>query len=136
MEEQDHRNRNRKTLDQFMSAIGGRDFAALESICTSDLVAELPYSDPPARFEGFHAYRSGVSPLLEIYRFSLSLSEIHSSLDPDLIVAEYTSEGTAIPTGKPYRNVYIGLFRFREGRICHLREFFNPLLGIRALESD
>ena len=136
MRDLDRRERNQRAITEFMEAIGMRDFDALASICTEDFVAELPYSDPPARYEGFEAYRSVVAPQLEIFRFTLALSEIHPALDPDLIVAEYTSEGTATPTGKPYRNVYIGLFRFRAGRICALREFFNPLLGIRALEVD
>ena len=135
MRDLDRRERNQRAITEFMEAIGMRDFDALASICTEDFVAELPYSDPPARFAGFEAYRAGVAPKLEVFHFTLSTTQIHLGLEPDLIVAEYAGEGTAIPTGKPYRNIYIGVFRFRGGRICGLREFFNPTLGIRALES-
>ncbi len=119
-----------------MAAIGTADFDALESLCTADLEVELPYSEPPKRLVGFPAYRSAIGPSLEIFRFELALTRVHPGLDPDLLVAEYTSDGTAIPTGKPYRNVYIGLFRFRDGRICGLREFFNPVPATKALSRD
>ena len=119
-----------------MAGISDADFAALESVCTPDFLAELPYSDPPTRLEGFAAYRAAVEPTLEILRFRLSLTALHPGLDPDLLIAEYTSEGIAKPTGKPYRNVYIGLFRFRDGRLCGLREFFNPLPALESLSVD
>ncbi|MBJ18263.1 MAG: hypothetical protein GY910_05175 [bacterium] len=136
MQHEAQRIRNRAAMEAFMAAVGAADFAALASICTEDFEAELPYSDPPARHEGFAAYRSAVEPALEILRFELTLEKIHVGLDPDLLIAEYTSAGKAILTGKPYRNVYIGIYRFREGRICGLREFFNPVLATESLTSD
>jgi len=136
MHDDERRAMNRRAMEAFMAGISEADFAALESICTPDFVAELPYSDPPKRLEGFAAYRAAVEPMLEILRFRLVLETTHPGLDPDLLVAEYTSEGVARPTGKPYRNVYIGLFRFRDGRLCGLREFFNPLPALESLSVD
>lgn len=130
------RDRNRTALLAFLAAIGAADFDALASICSEDFEAELPYSDPPRHLKGFAQYRSAIAPMLEIFRFTLVLTTIHPGLDPDLLVAEYTGDGTAVPTGKPYRNVYIGVFRFREGRICGLREFFNPVLASKSLGID
>ncbi len=136
MHDDDRRAANRRMVEAFMVGISDADFAALESICTADFVAELPYSDPPKRYEGFAAYRAAVEPMLETLRFRLRLETIHPGLDPDLLVAEYTSEGIAKPTGKPYRNVYIGLYRFRDGRLCGLREFYNPMPALESLSVD
>lgn len=136
MHEDERRAINRSAIERFMRGISDADFAALEAICTADFLAELPYGDPPKRLEGFAAYRASVEPSLEIFRFRLSLAVIHPGLDPDLMVAEYTSEGVAKPTGKPYRNVYIGLFRFRDGRVCGLREFYNPMPALESLSVD
>ena len=136
MRDLDRRERNQRAITEFMEAIGMRDFDALASICTEDFVAELPYSDPPARFAGFEAYRAGVAPKLEVFHFTLSTTQIHLGLEPDLIVAEYAGEGTAIPTGKPYRNVYIGVWRFAGGKVASLREFYDPLVAGRALDPD
>jgi ketosteroid isomerase-like protein len=136
MREETRRGQNQRVMEAFMAAIGRGDFAALESLCHDDFVAELPYSDPPQRLEGFAAYRAYVEPALAVFRFTLDLSCVHPGLDPDLLVAEYTSDGTATPTGKRYRNVYIGVWRFRDGRISGLREFFNPSSANDALALD
>ena len=128
--------RNQAVLERFFAAVSAGDLAGMAELCTGDLVAEMPYNDPPMHFESFAEYRSFVEPALELLKFTLSLDRLHACLDPATLIAEYTSDGTAIPTGKPYRNVYIGIWRFREGRICGLREFFNPALTVEALTPD
>jgi ketosteroid isomerase-like protein len=128
--------RNEKLLRAFLEAVSTTDFHRLEEICSSDFVLELPYNDPPTHLEGFAAYRAAVEPSLEVFRFRLDLGEIHEGRDPDLLFAEYTSDGIAVPTGKPYRNTYIGVFRFREGRLVSLREFFNPAIAAEALAAN
>jgi ketosteroid isomerase-like protein len=128
--------KNRHAMEAFMSAVGTGDFALLETLCQPDFVVELPYSDPPQRLEGFPAYRAAVAPSLEVFQFSLTLSAVHPCLDPDLLIAEYTSDGIATTTGKVYRNVYIGVWGFREGRIASLREFFNPVRATEALRPE
>jgi ketosteroid isomerase-like protein len=124
---------NRATLDAFMSAIGDTDFDRLAELCTEDFAVEFPYDAPPRSIDGFEAYCAAVRPALEVFRFRLELVRVHEALDPDLLVAEYLSDGIAVPTGKPYRNVYIGLFGFRDGRIASLREFWNPEIAAEAL---
>jgi hypothetical protein len=135
MDDEFCRRRNEAVLRRFMDGIGAADFVALAAVCTEDFVAELPYSDPPQRLENFGAYRAAVEPSLAIFRFRLELQTLHPGLDPDLIIAEYTSDGVAVPTGKPYRNLYIGVFRFREGRLAGIREFFNPVLAAQSLST-
>ncbi|MBW2267300.1 MAG: nuclear transport factor 2 family protein [Deltaproteobacteria bacterium] len=127
---------HRKLLERFFAAVGAGNVAEMAALCTEDLVAEMPYNDPPVRLTSFEAYRSFVEPAFDMLKFTLSLGEVHTCTDPSTLIAEYTSDGTAIPTGKPYRNVYIGIWRFREGRICGIREFFNPALTAEALRPD
>jgi len=127
---------NERVMADFMEAIGGPDYAALREICHPDIVVELPYNDPPVRLEGIDAYCQAIEPSLETFKFSLSPHLIHPGLDPDLLIVEYTSDGIAVPTGKPYSNIYIGVFRFEAGRLLFLREFFNPAIAAAALEPD
>ncbi len=127
---------NRQTLDAFVAAIGEADFDRLARICTPDLVVEFPYSDPPRRLDGFEAYRAGAGAALETFRFRLELVRVHEALDPDLLIAEYVSDGIAVPRGKPYRNVYVGVFGFRDGRLASLREYWNPEIAAESLTPD
>ena len=55
-----------------------------------------------------------------MFRFELTISGVHELVGGDL-VAEYTSEGTVVPTGRRYANSYVGLWRFA-GRRCRPRD--------------
>jgi len=135
-EDDDRRAVNRALMRRFATAIGDRDWAALADLLSADFLMEMPYGDPVQRLEGREAYLAYVEPALSVMRFRLSLDRIHDGLDPDQLISEYTSDGVATPTGKPYRNVYIGVFRFRDGRICGLREYWNPMISAAALAPD
>ncbi len=124
---------NRAVLRRAIAAIGTGDPAALAGLYTDDYVLELPYSDPPKRLEGMAEVMEHVAPQLGTFVFTLSLTDLHDCVDPDLLVAEYTSDGHVSTTGRPYRNTYIALWRFRDGRICGVREFSNPMIAAEAL---
>jgi ketosteroid isomerase-like protein len=99
---------------------------------TDDLVYEERFSDPPRRIEGKEATRAYFSKAGTVYRMTLKLTEVHECLDPDKLVLEYTSHGQVVATGDTYENSYIGVYRFRDGHIWHVREFHNPLITQRA----
>jgi ketosteroid isomerase-like protein len=61
---------------------------------------------------------------------------VYELADPDLLIVEYQSDGLVRATGKPYRNRYIGVFRFRSGRICAWREFHNPEITAIAMRPS
>ena len=97
-------------------------------------VLELPFGDPPVRLEGAREIGRYLAPRLGTFRFTLRLTAVHECLDPDLLVVEYESEGVAIPTGRPYRNVYVALWRFRDGKVSGVKEFPNPMVAAEALQ--
>ncbi len=134
MTDEERRRRNRDALERSFDAVGRGDVAGQLDCCTEDMVLELPYADPPVRLEGKEAIRAHVGPALEVFRFRLQLTAVYDCADPDLLVAEYTSEGEVTTTGRPYRNSYIGVVRFRDGLICHQREYYNPVEATRALQ--
>lgn len=134
MTDEERRRRNRETLERSFEAVGNGDVVAQLASCTDDVVLELPYADPPVHLEGKDAIRAHVGPALDVFRFRLRITAVYDCADPDMLVAEYTSEGRVTTTGRDYRNVYVGLVRFRDGLICFQREYYNPLVAVRALE--
>jgi ketosteroid isomerase-like protein len=99
---------------------------------TDDLVYEERFSDPPRRIEGKEATRAYFSKAGTVFRMTLEITAVHECLDPDELILEYASHGEVVATGKPYENTYIGVYRFRDGRIWQVREFHNPLITQRA----
>ena len=120
-------------LAEVFEALAVADIAALERLYTEDYVLELPYTaEGPVVVEGRSEALAHVGAALEHLRFTLTVTEVHPSVDPDLVIAEYTSEGAMVATGAPYRNRYIGLWWFRDGRVCRTREFYNPLATLSS----
>ena len=112
------------------------DADAVVAHYTDDYVLELPYSHPenPGRMKGKEAVRERLVEAFKVFRFTLHLTHVHPCADPDLLIAEYISQGVVIPTGRRYSNRYIGLWRFRDGQVCLTREYYNPEISRAALE--
>ena len=134
--DRERRCQNRELIERYFEGIGEQDLDAVQAVCAEDFVLEMPYADPPLRLEGFAAFRDYVTPALETLVFTLTITRVHECLDPDLLVVEYTSQGTAKPTGRPYGNVYIGVWRCRDGRVVEGREYYNPDATRKALTVD
>ncbi|MDP6868057.1 MAG: nuclear transport factor 2 family protein [Acidimicrobiales bacterium] len=124
---------NRELLDHVLSLFGTDRAGELVSCYTPDWVLELPFADPPVRLEGGQEIGTYLASRLGTFVFTLSLTAVHECLDPDLLVVEYESDGHVSHTGQPYRNTYIALWRFRDGRVCGVKEFPNPMVTAEAL---
>jgi ketosteroid isomerase-like protein len=70
-----------------------------------------------------------------VFRFTLTITDVQPLADASAVVAEYTSEGKVLATGSRYANTYIGIWRFREGRVSATREFYDPMVAAAALEE-
>jgi ketosteroid isomerase-like protein len=101
-----------------------------------DLVYEEAFSDPPRRIEGKDALRPYFSKAGDFFRMSLEITAVHECVDPDELILEYVSNGEYVPTGRPYANSYIGVYRFRDGRIWQVKEFHNPMITQRVRSAE
>jgi len=124
---------NRALLEHVVSLYGTDRAGELVDCYDPDWVLELPFGDPPVRLEGAREIGRYLAPRLGTFRFTLRLTAVHECLDPDLLVVEYESDGVATPTGRPYRNTYVALWRFRDGKVCGVKEFPNPMVAAEAL---
>ena len=124
---------NLAILQSVFEAMGDAD--AVVAHYTDDYVMELPYASPdgPDRTEGREAVRERLVGAFKVFRFTLHITEVYPCADPDLLIAEYTSHGEVIPTGRRYANSYIGLWRFRDGKVYFTREYLNPEIARAAM---
>jgi uncharacterized protein len=117
------------------TALSDGDVDAMLANATDDFVLELPYADPPKRFEGKAAAREFLREALATFELDLRVTGAYLCTD-GTIIAEYVSTGRAVPTGKAYANTYIAVLQFRDGKLCLQREYYNPVLSDRALAPD
>jgi ketosteroid isomerase-like protein len=129
----DARARNRRTLEHGLTLLSAGDIDNYNELCSDDVLFELPYGDPPGRIQGRENVRAYLNGALAIFKLRLSLTAVFATDDPDVLIAEYSSTGTVTTTGKPYANTYIGIYRFREGQLCGVREYYNPVPAAASL---
>lgn len=132
----DRRARNLAAVEAAFRGVGNADADEQMRQYTDDAVLELPYTAPPKRVEGKPAALTYLAGAFAVFKMRLTITEVHPCLDPDELIVEFTSEGRVATTGKSYANQYINVFRFRDGKICFQREFFNPNAAAEALVAD
>ena len=123
------RNDNQGIVRTVLATVSAGEFERLADYVTDDLVFDLPYGPDfmPNPVLGRDAWNQMQLMTFELFTsFALELIEVHDCLDPDELIAEYRSEAVVARNGNDYRNRYIGVFRFRDGKISHWREFHNP----------
>ena len=132
MNDADATARRAANLELFRSVLGtisAGEFDRLAEFMTDDLVFDLPYGPDfiPNPIEGLEQWNQMQLMMFGMFSsFALELGEVHECLDPDELVAEYRSSAVVKRNGNAYRNRYIGVLRFRDGKISHWREFHNP----------
>jgi len=120
---------NRAVVETVMATITAGRFDELAGYVSDDLLFELPYGPAfmPNPVEGRAAWNEMQLMTFAMFKdFALELVEVHECLDPDELIAEYRSSAVVLRNGNDYRNRYIGVFRFRDGKIAQWREFHNP----------
>jgi ketosteroid isomerase-like protein len=135
MTEDEQKSHHGTIFSRSLAALSKGDLEGHLAGCTDDFVLELPYADPPKTITGKEAVRIYLTPALTTFSMQLDLTRIISGSDPDVLIAEYTSEGHVTTTNRPYSNSYIAILRFRGDLICAQREYYNPVPALRALAS-
>jgi len=126
-----------KTVRQLFARLSARDFDAMAALLAEDVVFDLRYAPEmlPMPTEGRDAVRALVGDVIGgmFEPFAIEVVDVYLGADPDLVFAEYHSEGTVKHNGNRYTNDYIGLFRVDDTGIRVWREYHDPERATKAL---
>jgi len=122
------------TIDLFLRhhSFIGKDIPATEAaeVYHADVVMEFPYA--PKHHTGKRVGMENVLGFLKaigIYFTDIEMAtpKIIETSDPNVLVVEYPGASTCVDTGLPYRQNYIAVVTARDGKIAHIREYYNPI---------
>ncbi len=104
-----------------------------------NIVMEFPYAPPGGvpRVEGKAAlaeYLPGAASLITIE--SMSQPVVHRAQDSNIAILEFTCAGHGTETGITYDQTYISVVTLADGYITHYRDYWNPLILLRAMGGD
>jgi ketosteroid isomerase-like protein len=101
-----------------------------------DAVLEFPFAPDgvPRRVTGREALLAHMRAFPETFDVEFVDLVFHETVDPSLVIAEFRSKGTALPTGKPYEQTCISVVRTDgDALITHYLDYWNPLVAIESL---
>jgi ketosteroid isomerase-like protein len=90
----------------------------------------LEFPAPPigfaAELRGHDALRMQMGMFASQMVVRFSPPTFHDTVEEDLVIAEFTSDSTLRATGTDYRQTYVSLVWFRDGKIVRYRDFWDP----------
>lgn len=102
----------------------------------ADATLEFPFAPAgvPKRVTGHDALLAHMSNFPKMFKVEFVDLVFHDAVDPGLVIAEFRSTGTVLPTGKPYEQTCISVVRTNDDAlITHYLDYWNPLVAIEAL---
>jgi ketosteroid isomerase-like protein len=127
---------SREIVERLLRAARDLDIETVVQLIAPDGYIEWPYRPPgvPERLQGHTDIRRHLTSVAHGFiRLSEYRNEVvHETLDPEVVIVEYDAHGTVLPTGAPFEQSVIAVFRVRHGRILSYRDYINPLPLIEA----
>lgn len=122
-------------------ALGDRidpDATSFLDMLADDVVMDFPYAPPgmATRLDGKAAIARHLQDLGGRIAFDhMGRPTVFATTDPDVTLVEFDGFGRGLSTDEPYDQRYISIIRTRNGRIVHYRDYWNPLVLLRALRG-
>ena len=117
-------------LGSFGKPVEGQDLDAY----ADDVVIEFPYAP-----EGHTRKLEGKAAVSRFFANIPNFSDGFAVGEPrvieagDVVVAEYPGSSTFKESGLPYSQEYIAIFTIADGKIAHVKEYYDGLRVLRAL---
>ncbi|WP_042885575.1 nuclear transport factor 2 family protein [Cupriavidus necator] len=115
------------------------DHQQWQELIADDIVWDLPYAPSlghPLQLDGRDAVLRHVNwfgGAVKDFRFFDTV--VIATDDSQHAVARVRAEGLIAATGRTYRQEYVVFLTARDGRIAHLREYFDPVQAALALDA-
>lgn len=77
-----------------------------------------------------------ISVFPKLFSVTFTKPHFHDTVDPSLVIAEFTLVGTGLLTGNPYNQQYISAVYTIDGKIDRYVDFWNPLESISAVGGN
>lgn len=121
--------RMNQVVDDFMAAMNEHDADKMAACCTPDIIAD-EVAEPEA-FEGMEAFKQSYWDVFSGYPdCTVEVLERYSDGDDVICQVDWLATNTGVfrgvgPTGRPVQLRIAYFFRFREGKIARIIEYYD-----------
>jgi uncharacterized protein len=110
-------------------------WGAWAKLWAEDGLLEFPYA-PEGKPSTYHG-RAAILAYMKSAASGFSINsvegyKVHTMTDPTVACVELSIKGTMSGSGAPYNQRYVIIFETVDGQIKHYREYWNPLVVMKA----
>jgi ketosteroid isomerase-like protein len=113
---------NKRTAERWLRSVGSGDTEALRSLMTEDAVWQLMGTSVLAGERDVDGLVELAGQLHAAMKGGLDFEFLNFTAEDDRVAVEFRGRSELI-TGGSYDNAYHLLFHFRDGKICHVKEY-------------
>ena len=136
MSDRDRWLRNQETVRTMLACVSAGDVDGYVAHLAPDAEYVAPYypemaprrsrAEIASMFDGLFARFTSVSYVI---------TDVHETVDPDVVICEVRGDNEVRGTGRRYRNHYVMFVRFRDGQVARWTEYSDPNVYHRAVDE-
>lgn len=131
------RNRARSTFDRAVELLLGHDMTGFAHLWAATGTMDFPFAagDQPTHLEGRDAvvdYLRGYTAMVDVRE--AHVHAVHTTSDPDTLVAEWAASGVVVASGRAYRMPYVAVITVAADGITGYRDYWNLALAANAFD--
>jgi len=130
------RNRAHSTFDRAVELLLQHDMVGFAQLWAPAGTMDFPFAagDQPTHLDGrdaFVEYLRHYTDMVDVR--DVQVHAVHTTADPDTLVAEWAASGVVVTTGRPYRMPYIAVITVGPEGITGYRDYWNLAVVAEAL---
>lgn len=132
------RNAAQQTFKNHLKFLSSGRIEEWVDLFKEDGILEFPYGpkDFPTSVSGKKELYEYMKNFPDHFEVKFDDLHFHATEEPTLVIAEFTSDGHAVSTGKPYIQKYISVVTTdEEGKIIRYVDFWNPMVALEAIDA-
>ena len=132
----EQKNKAEETFKKHLHFLSNGNITEWVNLFTEDGILEFPYATKgyPKKIQGRDNLMEYMVNFPNHFKVKFINLHFHPTGNPNLVIAEFNSDGIAIETGNPYLQKYISVVTTNnDGEILKYVDFWNPIIAMEAL---
>jgi ketosteroid isomerase-like protein len=116
----------REVFERHADGVSSGAWETLPGLYAEDVVVEIPLAIPaPMRIEGREEIRRHLTDRAGLLKLRIVDHVVHETGDPEVIIAEFVTEGEVVATGRRFTANNVQVLRVRDGLIASSRDYHD-----------